>query len=405
MANVEGSLKVVVVTSMRNQSRARELASAWLDSSIWPELVVFVDDRSSDDTSMEIHRALHESKFPYRVMRSTWDDTMFAAGRPRDFGLTYALSKVPDADVFLFLDGDCAPSPDLVQHHIDIHSRTGKYPTVCFGARHDNDRDGTTYFDSRVDDENWPILIPGRDSLIVHSDALYDSDFTPACYGCNVSMNAEMVRISRALNSLLFNAHRVWCPAFDGQWGGEDPYMMVTAFRLGALCIGLDPSRSWVEHLWHDGTHRNNKHVPVLSAAINKFKHAVLSQQVTTQLSRLFTTRLGPEMPRTFGGLVDSDVPDIVSWITSLLPEAPEHSVEYYFRHYWYSRLAVMEKSEIPDSGSGFTYFGTQYPSVLELPSEIPVLKLPGLGVANSYQGDAPVNKLLLYRLRNAVFR
>lgn len=271
---------LVSITSMKNQAAsARTIAEAYLKSSRLPDLSIFVLDRCHDDTEAILESVLSQSRLNYVLLKSTWEDSVFAAGRPRDFAINYvgSLGYVPD--IFVFLDGDCSPSRDLFKEHETAHSVVFPYPCLVNSARMEEDIDGTMLCDPRL--KNPYVLCPGKDVVTASDEHLYvGSSMVPSCIGANLSLNAKALELARSSNRSCLGESRVFAHVFDGQWGGEDPYLAATLFRLHALLVNIDPLKSHVIHHYHPTTHRTRNHVRILADALRVFNTSIVSNAV-----------------------------------------------------------------------------------------------------------------------------
>jgi hypothetical protein len=246
-----------------------------------PDLVVFVLDRCGDHAKV-ITQGLDGTNINYLVLQTRFTDNIFAAGRPRDFGIDYIMHHRPDITSIVFLDGDCVPSPLLFQEHRRIQTQAGKYPCLVNSMRINQGEDNTEVSDSRI--SNPCVFSTGKDIVTVFDKHLYvDDKMYPACVGCNISLNMSAITLAKQINQRLLGVSRVFAHVFDGQWGGEDPYLSATLFRAGALLVNANPAKSSVLHLYHTGAHRNNAHVRSLTQALNKFNAYSMSGSLILQ--------------------------------------------------------------------------------------------------------------------------
>lgn len=286
-------LKLVSVTSMKNAEKtAKSIAEGYVRSSRLPDLSVFVLDRCVDATRNELESVLVESGLRYVLLDSVWTDTDFAAGRPRDFAVSETLKTLlPNADVFVFLDGDCRPSQDLFGEHERAHAAVFPYPCLVNSIRVEEDVDGSLIPDPRL--SNTHMFRSGADVVIACDEHLYSGVNPPCCIGANISLSRSAIEAALVINTELFNSNRVFAPVFDGQWGGEDPFLATTLFRAGALIVGIDPRRSHVLHHWHPTQHRTNDHVRILSRALQEFKSTINSGKLVVDATRIPFIRNG----------------------------------------------------------------------------------------------------------------
>lgn len=252
-----------------------------------PDLVLFVLDRCDDN--LQIDQRLEDSTLNYCVIKTDFNDNVFAAGRPRDFGIRFLERQGIDYQHIVFLDGDCLPSPMLFQEHRRIHEKTHmfvKYPVLVNAMRININEDGSQTPDPRIHNKN--IFKSGIDVVTVYDKHLYvDDNMYPACVGCNVSLNKHAIALARKINTIITGSARVFAHVFDGQWGGEDPYLSATLFRAGALCVNAHPDTAYVKHCWHVGTHRNNNHVRYLIQALSKFNNYSMASRIVLPSTKI----------------------------------------------------------------------------------------------------------------------
>lgn len=270
------------ITSMRNQEKnIYRIISGYLASSRKPDVCVFVLDRCTDSTG-DLIASLAEGRLNYKLLTAPWCDDMFAAGRPRDFAIDYVRSTYPQTDCFVFLDGDCIPSIDLFQEHERAHETIHPYPCLVNGIRLDETQDFKTLPDKRSE----RLFVPGKNTVTISPYNLYTdaSTMIPGCWGCNMSLNSTAVDIARVVNTALFNQQsRTFAPCFDGRWGGEDPFIAAVLFRMSTVIANLDPVKSHITHIYHDGSHRTADHARVLQNALKKFKSSIINKSLVCE--------------------------------------------------------------------------------------------------------------------------
>lgn len=263
-------MKQVAIISISNPAFLQRILQSFVCLNKYPDLTLFVMDRCGGGYVIE--DVLDKYAIPYEIVSTNFADNVFAAGRPRDLGIKYLEAHNIKYQHIVFLDGDCLPSPDLFAEHQRIHDhiRFVKYPCLVNSMRINIQEDGSQVPDVRIN--NPCVFSSGKDIVTVFDKHLYvDDAMYPACVGCNVSLNAEAIRIARKINTTILGVDRVFAHVFDGQWGGEDPYLSATLFRAGALCVNADPDKSHVRHCYHTSAHRNNNHVRHLVNALSRF--------------------------------------------------------------------------------------------------------------------------------------
>lgn len=295
---------LVSITCMRNQAKnAKRIAEGYIACSVKPDLCVFVMDRSTDQTKHVLETTLSGSDVRYVILDAVWQDTLFAAGRPRDWAVDQVRSYLlPSVNCFVFLDGDCIPSVDLFKEHDRIHSFVYPYPCLVNGTRVDEQVCGTLEQDSRLESKN--IFATGIDTVATSAVNLYVDETTmvPACWGCHVSLNTAALDTAREINRIVLgDVNRTFASCFDGRWGGEDPFLAATLFRVNCLIVNANPSRSHVLHTWHDGSHRTNEHARILQGALNRFRRVLESKQVRFNSTVITNGKL---VPSSFASVV-----------------------------------------------------------------------------------------------------
>ena len=112
---------IVVIPIHNQEANIQRVLDGYMKQSERPKHVVLVFDRCTD-ASKSI-AAAYLMKFKLLDMDLHLVDTAqfvgvngFGAGRTRDIGVNYAIDKRL-GEQFLFTDGDCIPSIDLVAHH------------------------------------------------------------------------------------------------------------------------------------------------------------------------------------------------------------------------------------------------------------------------------------------------
>lgn len=228
--------KISVVILCHGDDQVEHLESLPADTFAGADLVVVVLSSGR----------MPATRFRCLVFRPTHGVTGFNAGANRDEGLERVLAIHPDASV-IFLDGDCAPSPDWLRHHADLLG--SPLPTVTCGTRRERCRT-----DARLEDVGWdgriwpPTFIPGFDAPIL---SRVDVDGHRTTWSCSLGINRPALRRLRMAGMNLWRSHRIFPPFFDGRWGGEDTALGVVAWEAGCSIVMLDPLRSHVDHEPH----------------------------------------------------------------------------------------------------------------------------------------------------------
>jgi hypothetical protein len=166
----------------------------------------------------------------------------FMAGYCRDLGITYALGH--GADAVLMVDEDCIPQRDIVAAHSRAVSRD--FPVISIGRRLEA-RLG--WKDPREVGEagNWH-LFSGKGSIVQNVSWIRNC---LATWSCNLCMNAAAVDVVRRAMERISREPRVFHPAFDGHWGGEDSYLGYLAWAYRVTMAYLPMGANAVKHMDH----------------------------------------------------------------------------------------------------------------------------------------------------------
>lgn len=188
------------------------------------------------------------AKFGAHFTCSDAPHTGFYAGYNRDIGRRVLVELTNMEDDCLFIDGDCVPSKDLVQHHVDVLAYGEK--VIGCGIRMNKSTLGDVKPDRRLGHpaNQGRLFVRGVDRLLRNQKEIAAHS---VAWSCNMSLTrkciTEIIKANQATGSApdrLFHSH------FDGSWGGEDTLVGLFGFRLNADMVLMDPSRSFVTH--HD---------------------------------------------------------------------------------------------------------------------------------------------------------
>lgn len=192
--------------------------------------------------------------YGFEVVFQHHEPSGFYAGRNRDAGIRYVLDKYGPCD-FVFVDGDCIPSPNLIEHHSEVLAY--HTPMITCGYR-------VNLKDPPQGDRRFTGPMVGTRLFVAHNDRLImninDIKSHNVCWSCNLGINyAAVLRIQEANKTLAPESKtpRVFSEVFDGQWGGEDTLCGVAAFRTSCGIAMLDPLRSCVNHIEHPTKHQH----------------------------------------------------------------------------------------------------------------------------------------------------
>lgn len=269
---------MIVVIPIHNQVRNIDLVlQAYLNQTKIPAHLIMVFDRCTDgsyDLACTYRSRFKKAGCWLHLVDATNSPVKgFGAGRTRDVGIQYAMSQRL-AGSFLFSDGDCVPSPELVAHHAEILNTQN--PRITCGLRYETVPSGQSpefpiipnivvggmpvQDDLRLNAEWCRNLVFGNgyDRLVINPQVFEKSWI---CWSCNLGMNQAAINVCQRANGILDgDESRVFNSSFDGRWGGEDGFVGLTMFRTGNEVIALY-GRSYVTHLWHPRNHTNQEHL------------------------------------------------------------------------------------------------------------------------------------------------
>lgn len=166
----------------------------------------------------------------------------FMAGYCRDIGISRALDE--GADAVLMVDEDCIPQRDIVSAHLKAVSR--EIPVISIGRRIES-RLGWKDPREIGDAGNWH-LFSSRGSIVQNVSWVKNC---LATWTCNLCMNRQAIRIVRRAMNGICREERVFHPAFDGHWGGEDAYLAYLAWAYRIVMAYLPMGANAVKHMDH----------------------------------------------------------------------------------------------------------------------------------------------------------
>jgi hypothetical protein len=236
---------VIVICTASQTQNLNEILIALSKQSELPDHVCVVFEGPE-----ELYWSLQTTcaEFGIEFVRSIHKFVGFSAGANRDAGIQFITKHYGTSD-FLFLDGDCVPSPDLIKHHRCILDSSNG-PAIGCGLRRNRTSHGLVA-DRRL---NHPatrmrLYVNGLDRLLINPKEIIAHS---AVWSCNMSLNREAVDLIVKANQLVWpDTGRLFAPGFDGMWGGEDTLIGVFGFRTGCKIILMNPTVSWVEHIDH----------------------------------------------------------------------------------------------------------------------------------------------------------
>lgn len=245
MSNPTNNLALVVLIHNQASNIAR-LAKAYKGLVEKPALFVFVLDRCNDDSANLLKE--HTRGLAVKIVEIN-EGLDFQAGRNRDIGLIAAEETIPECDV-VFLDGDCVPSDQLIAEHIKNLNMNAGFPTFTVARRVNESKEGRDVEDNRlnVSSSIRRVFGTGIDRIVFSKEPAMSRLLT---WSCNLGLNRSAIKLCRYVNKQLNRCDkRVFNPSFDGNWGGEDDFVGMTAHYFGAAVVAINPVHH-VRHIWH----------------------------------------------------------------------------------------------------------------------------------------------------------
>lgn len=237
---------ICVIVPSHNQGKyIHSIIQGYENQTKVPDLVLFVFDRCTDDSISTFCST--KSTLNIRYVEKTKGEN-FSAGMTRDCGVDYLNKFFPDYTTIIFTDGDCVPSPRLVELHVD-NTEQSELPIVSCGKRLSETIDGGFVEDVRNLDTGFKKAgftnTNGR--VVLSRRYALESIYT---FSCNFAFNKKAIQICKYINLKISNSNRVFNPEFDGKWGGEDNFISNCLFRTGGLIL-LCSQDCFVEHFYH----------------------------------------------------------------------------------------------------------------------------------------------------------
>lgn len=260
--------KTAIVVLVHNQAaNISRLFDAYRSLVTQPDLFVFVCDRCTDDSAVQL--TLVDLKAPTRIIEVD-HGASFQAGRNRDIGTTAAESELGPCDV-IYLDGDCVPSPELVTCYREIFDAASRYPVIASGRRVSETDTEQLREDNRflMPASANTVFAPGMHRLVVSRTPVFSR---LATWSCNLGLNSDMIALLRQVNAALDGNPTVFNDGFNGHWGGEDDFVGITAAFLGAAIVAADPNRCSVQHIYHV-PRDSSEYVLIMSRKMRRLKH------------------------------------------------------------------------------------------------------------------------------------
>jgi len=235
------------LTLVHNQEEnLQSILDAYSSQSFIPDSFVFVLDRCSDN-SENILKKFSENHNT-KIIQNTFGKG-FMSGYCRDLG-TNAIQKENINANILFLDGDCIPTHDLFLEVSNI-LKTPKQTITINSRLNQFEKDSSVYLsDSRVGNP-WLkdlIFVDGKNNIVKNMDL---SRLRMITWSCCLGMNSLAITEVKNINKNLYNIERIFSPAFDGTWGGEDDFVGLSAMLFGIDVVAINPEHN-VKHIWHE---------------------------------------------------------------------------------------------------------------------------------------------------------
>lgn len=269
-------MNIVIVPSHNQEQHIQKIVTAYENQTVKPDLLLFVFDRCSDNSRQTFLKI--KSKLNIRCLFKLIGNN-FSAGMTRDFGLDYVENNYPNYTNIIFTDGDCVPSPKLVEIHVDC-LKNSFLPAVSCGRRIMIQQDGSIEEDERIENTwtNDYSFTNKNSRLLISNRVTLDSIFT---YSCNLAFNKSAVQLCKKINLQLSNSNRLFNPEFDGSWGGEDNFISDCLFRTGnnILLTSLD---CFVEHQWHPESDKTDISIKkqIVQSLSYRLKQKIISESL-----------------------------------------------------------------------------------------------------------------------------
>lgn len=303
------------------------------------------------DPRLESKTISQAESFGFVVLVPNHEVPGFNAGANRDHAITMAESKWTGTH-FVFIDGDCVPSPNLCKHHrLVLESGV---PVISCGLRKNRKArdDASPESDRRLTHPLTKnrLFVPSIDREMFDPRDIAQHH---VCWSCNLGISSSALSLIRKANAVLVpGTSRVFSSVFDSKWGGEDTMLGLAGFRSGCSLVMLDPMLSWIEHIPHPTSHQ---------AFDNLRRCHALDTTLCSGLDKTSTTRVASiarvDTLEFYNSVVEtrSCDPNTVRLVESLLVADKSISRYHDVLHYMFSRNPDHEVVSISRDGSGFT--------------------------------------------------
>jgi glycosyltransferase involved in cell wall biosynthesis len=271
---------VVIIPIYKQYKNIHLILEGITKQTVKPDKVIFAIDRVNSEDANELREVglickdradlLFVPEYPSKLKRK---DRGFYAGHVRN----YAIQQVLDYDTIIIIDGDCVPQETLVEEHIKGGSH--KHPIITIGRRREKKY---SWRDQREVDKNLALLrVIRKKNYIVNSPYLIQS--SAILWSCNISFNKEAIARLLKANSYLYNRTEIFNSDFNGEWGGEDGFLGIFAYRLGVHLQMLGSEDAGVMHIDHPrgDMHDSQQHLKYLDTKINELSEVLLRKPIT----------------------------------------------------------------------------------------------------------------------------
>lgn len=168
----------------------------------------------------------------------------FNAGFCRDVGIDYFINHRDRFDGILFLDEDCIPQKDIVSYHLKaVHRRI---PVISIGRRLEEKHGWKDTRELGVAGKSH--VFDGEGSVVQNVSWIQNC---LATWTCNLAINWQAIRIIRFAMHKFCGHSRLFNPAFDGNWGGEDAFLGYMAWTYHVPMAYLPYGENAVKHMDH----------------------------------------------------------------------------------------------------------------------------------------------------------
>jgi hypothetical protein len=170
-------------------------------------------------------------------------DAPFLAGHVRNVGIDKALED--NAEIFIFIDGDCIPQKSLIQSHMSKLKLN--VPVLSIGRRRESIY---KWQDKReVDPSLFNLKLFREHGVIINNPQLLEKSLI--VWTCNIGLNLKAVNILKKFNLSYYKRDEVFSSEFLGKWGGEDGFLGIQAYYCRVFITTIGNLASGVEHIDH----------------------------------------------------------------------------------------------------------------------------------------------------------